>query len=881
MRNALTATLSATLLRPIATLALAVALAAPLAAGSRAEAQLGRQLPSPVSAAQLEGILREAGLPESTKDTALPLHEAYFARFREFEKREVDPMLAKPSDSPFTLSRSVEDARKDADARRRVFQRAAQLDGQLADELEALLPARDAWRAQKVRMALTRRRCASVAPTFGFAGKPLEFTLRGAPILGTIDPESLTIVNTALDAYESELTRQLERYAEATFARIVKSAELMQELGIGEAPTAAEVDAGAGGAMPVTEDSPTGKWLESMREVQRRASEDTTKIVNRIRALHRQGLEQVMPLMKPAEARALRDHLAASNYPGLSVKSEFDAAYTTASKMRADGELDRTKWADAQSLAEANELATRPIAMALMELTDESRGESDFGVIIIDGAGAQGDTAAREKAERLRRDYASVDTANAESLRALLGIASPETQTARDGRARISIEGGGGMQFEGAAVMVGGVGGNEMVVLSGDDLGDAGIMFSSVMGGGGGMVAKPMTRAELDALAAKLGFDTSSRAVFDEVVARAAEARNTAERDLAPAAPQFEATGEDGMQVTIELAMDGEGAVFEPGDRSKLAEAINTIEETMFDELKAVAAATRDDAVESARRARARVRLLPGESGMTAVDLIATTDEAKLPDAARARLDEALRTWDLGSVDALRSMKSEVRTLEAERDRVFEEATTEVVESDGNGNTSVNRSVSFSGELAERLQTLEQKIQTARARVADGNRRAVDGLVASLDGDDAAQRTLRRAFYRAANPSVYRSARDLEPFFAKAVAIDGLGDAAKRTVEAMRAEWIEAREARCEEFVTLMDKPADSLASDPEAGMQQMQVRMRERKKLREDLEQIEATIFRRLQEALVTEVGAEKAQAIGELPARRRAPVGTIQIGG
>ena len=84
-----------------------------------------------------------------------------------------------------------------------------------------------------------------------------------------------------------------------------------------------------------------------------------------------------------------------------------------------------------------------------------------------------------------------------------------------------------------------------------------------------------------------------------------------------------------------------------------------------------------------------------------------------------------------------------------------------------------------------------------------------------------------------------------------------------------------------EEFVTLMDKPADSLASDPEAGMQQMQVRMRERKKLREDLEQIEATIFRRLQEALVTEVGAEKAQAIGELPARRRAPVGTIQIGG
>jgi hypothetical protein len=876
MPNALAATLSTTILRPIATLALAVALAAPLAVSGNAEAQLGRQLPSPVSAAQLESILREAGLPDTTKDAALPLHEGYFARFRDFEKREVDPMLAKQNDSPFALSRSVEDARKDADARRRVFQRAAQLDGQLADELESVLPASDAWRAQKVRMALTRRRCAAVAPTFGFSGKPLEYTLRGAPILAKIDPESLTIVNTALDAYESELTRQLERYAEASFARIVKSAELMQELGVGEAP--AQADAGDGAP---TEDSPTGKWMESMREVSRRASEDTTKIVNRIRALHREGLMQVMPLMKPEEARALRDHLAAANYPGLRVKSEFDAVYATAVKMRADGELERSKWTDAQALAEANELATRPIAMSLMELTDESRGEGDFGVIIIDGASAQGDDATRAKAERLRKDYASADSANAAALRALLGIAEPEMQTARGGRAGLAMEAIEGIQFEGAAVMVGGVGGNDMVVLSSDDLGDAGLMFSSVMGGAGGRVAKPMSRAELDDLAKALGFDATSRAVFDEIVARAAEARNTAEKELAPPAPQFNVEGEAGVAIGIQIAGDGEAALFDPGDRSKLVDAIDAIEETMFDELKVVAAATRGEAVESARRARARVRLLPGESGMTAVDLLATTDAAMLPAPARARLDETLRAWDLESVAALRSMKSELRTLEAERDRMFEEATTEVVESDGKGGTSVSRSFSVGGEIAERLQATENKIQKTRSRVADSNRRVVDGMIATLDGDDAAQRTLRRAFYRAANPSVYRTARDLEPFFAKAAAIGGLGDEAKRAVEAMRAEWIEAREARCEEYVTAMDTAARALTADPEAGMRQMQARMRERKKLREDLEQIEATIFRRLQEALVTEVGAEKAQEIGELPARRRAPAGTIQIGG
>ena len=64
------------LLRPIASLALAVALAAPIALAPRADAQFGRQLPSPVSAAQFEAMLLECGMPDSTKDTALPLHEA-------------------------------------------------------------------------------------------------------------------------------------------------------------------------------------------------------------------------------------------------------------------------------------------------------------------------------------------------------------------------------------------------------------------------------------------------------------------------------------------------------------------------------------------------------------------------------------------------------------------------------------------------------------------------------------------------------------------------------------------------------------------------------------------------------------------------------------
>ena len=74
---------------------------------------------------------------------------------------------------------------------------------------------------------------------------------------------------------------------------------------------------------------------------------------------------------------------------------------------------------------------------------------------------------------------------------------------------------------------------------------------------------------------------------------------------------------------------------------------------------------------------------------------------------------------------------------------------------------------------------------------------------------------------------------------------------------------------------------AASLGGDsPEAGMRRIQLDMRERKKLREDLEQLEATIFRRLQELLLTEVGADKAAELGELPKKRRG-MPMIQFGG
>jgi hypothetical protein len=876
------------ILRPTATLALAVALAAPIALTTRADAQLGRQLPSPVSAAQLEIMLRFAGLPDTTKDAALPLHEAYFERFREFEKREVDPALARPNDSPFDLARSVDEARKEADLRRRVFQRAAQLDDQLADEIAAVLPENESWKSRRIRAALSRRRSAMLAPAFGTMGKSFEYSMRSAPVITQIDPDAANIVNTALEAYEGELTRQLARYAEASFVRIVKAAEIREEMGIGAAPAIPAEGEGEGKGKGEAKGTPPGEeWFAKMREAQHRANEDTAKIATRIRKLHREALDQVMPLVHPDQAMSLRDHLVAALYPMLRSKSEFNTVYAIAKAMNDKAEIDRSKWKAVEDLAAAHDMATRAIVFEMMDAVDKmlEAGAGDGGMVMLfnsDGAD-EADAQKREKSDRLRNSLESLEESDAATLRATIGIAAPDTKTtAQLGREGIqgALEGAMGQMANVQIAMVGGDG--EMVVLSGDDF--AGTMGENAMmlgglGGGGSSIPRPMTREEIDALANKLGFEKDTRPMFDEIVARCAEARNIAEKELAPSAPILSTGDEGGMSVTLTLSGEG-GVSIGGGDNTKVIEAIEVAEETMFDELKAVVAADKTDANDAARRARARARLLIGESGMRGVDIVSVIERSDIPNAARAKIATDLKSWDETSVAAIRSMQAEVKDLTRQLDDAFAQATTETTVDDGHGGIQSTRGVSIDGDLSERLEQIENRRSKSRDRVAELNRQTVDTIVAALEGDVAVQKTVRRGFLHAANPSVYKGARDLEPYFTKAEAIAGLTANGKAAVNAVRAEWIEARETRCEEFIDAQEQASkQGGASGAAKEMQQIQNLTRERKKLRDDLEQVEATLFRKLQDVLIVDLGAEKAQALGELPVKKRSSMPSFQF--
>lgn len=880
-------------------LALAISLCAPLAHNTSASAQLSRALPTPVSASEFAQMLNGAGIPKDVVDIALPLHETYFAQFRAFEEREVEPSLEGASDSFISFTATVEQATNTRDTRRRMFQRAAQLDEQLLTDVSALLSPDDATRIERLRTLLSRRRAIARIPSgFGPAGAQ-SFDLAATTAIAALDRDARAKIASTLANYDTELTRLVERVAEEALELPVKGAELRIARGLSNTPQIDQAAATAESAedkkarerklQEITQD-----WFREAEAVQREARADLTQAERRVRKLHRDTLAQLESAVKPEAARALRSELLRAVYPSLLSEKVFEATVAEITAMRAKGSLDDAKWAAISAVIDAHDAASRPLVEKLMDFADENAGRS-FAMMVFGDENNDANASRPEKA--LRDDLTALTARDTAALRDAAGLAVVREQVVVRGDRDLeglpsivgeAITGAVGVESDGAEVVVGATAvmmgsDGEMITLTSDDMEDAGMMFAGI-GDFGGMprVVRPMGREELDRLAALCQLDGAQRATFDEIVARAVESRKALEETEAANTPE-PVQSEDGMfSVTLSLSEDGSVMPMSM-DRTKLMDGIDALEETMFDELRAAAASDRKDAIERARRMRARTRYSSGETGAHAVDLVAIADQAEMSDAARATAEAQLSEWDTAATASLRAMRDELRNLTKRRDEMMQ-SLTQSFASTTDDTASVNTAIEINGDVAKELAENERASRDARAKVADANRRVVDAVVAALNVESSAAQAVRRAFLRAANPGIYKLPRDLTPSF-KIAETQVTSDAGRQAIERVRAAWIEEREARCEAYVN--ERDAEGMAgvaidpmSDPSSVMKKMQADMRERRRLREDLEQIAATAFRALKEVVEREAGESGAKALGELPAKAKRPSPAIRFG-
>jgi hypothetical protein len=179
----------------------------------------------------------------------------------------------------------------------------------------------------------------------------------------------------------------------------------------------------------------------------------------------------------------------------------------------------------------------------------------------------------------------------------------------------------------------------------------------------------------------------------------------------------------------------------------------------------------------------------------------------------------------------------------------------------------------FDAASSMRMREAEIAMVNARSDAASRARQVLEALPALL------KEPQRPGFLRAADvvryPETFKDPTDMEPMFAKALALEGLDSAATSAITTQRAEYRSAYAKLRDQLAEFRPRTAMPDFSDADAGgiedfkarMNASQAAQRQCKQLKTDRDELNRRTMRQLQSTL----GEERAKAIGELPAQRK----------
>jgi hypothetical protein len=182
-------------------------------------------------------------------------------------------------------------------------------------------------------------------------------------------------------------------------------------------------------------------------------------------------------------------------------------------------------------------------------------------------------------------------------------------------------------------------------------------------------------------------------------------------------------------------------------------------------------------------------------------------------------------------------------------------------------------SFTVNAEAGQRMQAAGEAMAAARGESSARARQVLDALPALL------KEPQRPGFLRAADvvryPETFKDPTDMEPMFAKALALAELDTATMSAITTQRSEYRTAYAALRDQLTQVRPKAVmPEFSGSEEGGIEDFQARMnasqaagRQLKQLKTDRDELNRRTMRQLQTAL----GEERAKAIGELPAQRK----------
>ena len=827
-----------------------------------------REIPPPVPSTEVISLLERSGLSSDEAARAVVAHEAYFERYRSFEREEVERWLTDRSSTMAGMlmaGGSVADVEKDVLARRRLLSTARQLDEQLASEIGALV-ATHPTTTDDLRDALSRRRAWVVLR--GFSGSDARpFSLADCPDFVNLSPEVRARLEPVLEGYERDLTRLWERALQSAIDRPLRMAELRELRGL----TAPILPApSADGEAPAIDHAAFQQYWESLQALRAEASADADTARRKVKDLHRTTLAQIEAALEPGIARQFLRWAIRENYPFLRAKGSPESLFKEAQELRTASKLEDAAWELVEAERAAYDMECRPVLEGLMKSHDESERGYLGGISFSMNADTSKDPEQGKLVERKEQ----IDARAVERMLAILGKSADANAPQQRGQELGGVSFG---NFEisgdvqgviGTAVMMVGDG-QEMVMLSGDDF-DGGA-FLTLAGAPQRRMAKAMDRAESEALAKRLALNESERSVFDAVFED--YAANTRAIDDA-FMPEMEAEAEGAGSPMHMFGIMSEMQ----GKLGELRGAIERADTNFFADLGVLCPSAKESgALEGARQARARALSTLGElNDPVTVDIAQAFAAAGVSAESRVAASESVRSWEVDATAQLLARAHELDAIARERALAEKSMHQEFTQEEADGSVARSISVSMNEDAMAKLHALAKREGEVTARVEKCNLAALESICGNMSAQDGLK--MRRAWQRAAYPRVYDTGASAEGVFAKALALRELSAALKAEVEVLQAEYVESVERLAADFIN-RPKPVDKLSLDAIGGfdMQAMQLADRERMRLAADRDELNQSAVRRLKELLGSELGAK----VGDLPAKKQPPTMQFQVGG
>ncbi|HMN95153.1 MAG TPA: hypothetical protein PKC43_02195 [Phycisphaerales bacterium] len=876
-----------------AALALICCLAVP---AGRAMAQgTGGAFPDPIAIRDVERAAERLGADAAQRVELEALHDRYRAEMRELRESRIEEYLRDSAGAP---RRTREEVEASVVERRRLLEQIERVERRFFEGVASVLRPEQGLILESIRERARRDRLRGVldAP----AAQAVSFELRDAVSAIELDEALSSAIAPRIEAHERRVTRQLAELAALAVSQPLATADAV-----------ALADLRAPSRAPSTEEG--DEWRDEMEAFMRERARIRAEAAAPQRAKRREiamanlaAVEAIGAELPEAARWRLFDRFVRETWPELASDGAVDRIFDTARTQRSAEDEAELNAEELEAISEAHRAARAELRRLVLESVAAGAAADDDGGFSVIRLGHESFERRQARLDALRTARAAIAERAREDLAAILGAERAERFAARQSGARRGAEGGGGsggVEVRRAAVSVmviaaedGAVGDGEPIIFESSEILPLDAAGGIAIGGaaqrlgmgGAGPLPRPIDRERMRRLAIELGLDGAERSII-EMLDEDYRTEYAALRDQ-----ELEMLRSLGVGVAMAAGIGPGGAAIPTSDQVErgplamrhAAQRLAQVDERLFDDLEALYGdGRRGERIRSVRELRRRELLraeatAPGAlvpmfgfdaSREADLDLAVVVDAIGLDEPAQAAVEGLLVRYDEQALAMLRRRADIKLDAQREIDRFHASA----LSIDGEGRVEFSASSDTSG--FDRMARAQERIAEASRAGAELNRAMAAEIAAALPEEP--RERLRRAYNRAAWPSVYVDRHDASSRIEAALALPDLDEPIRTALAALAAEHDRAYEALCDRMVEhhRAGSPSASGSADRGAGdIRAMQARQNELQKLRFERSEMNAASLRRLA-SLLDDSQRERIGGI-ELPRPQERP--TIRFG-